>query len=390
MSARQHRKDTSDRWYHPHFSLGYCQPIRGYVYTIVAGVKRSTGMTWTPANKREALALLEQHIRAHRQGALPASVVRQPLNEATLGSTPATVYGVIKGFLDAHASTLTPNAMRMMERSVRCYFPADMTADVDALADHLALTTAQTKLQKYTISKYLSRIKRIMRYAVGRGWLSRDPTLAVASLPYEATTDPDILLEAEVEAIVGAVRGLPILGQRTPATLEQAALALTFLYLTGMRISEALRLHWADITTERILVHGKGQRLREFPLAAFPSVAECLDKIRALGLGEPDGRVFTWTTYVHLGDVMREATSVAFKKNPRRASAISGRLHVLRASAEWRWENDLGIDFVTICDLAGHSLAVRERHYRKRHKPAHLLADRIMGTGNAQADPIAR
>ncbi|MBK6418509.1 MAG: tyrosine-type recombinase/integrase [Ignavibacteria bacterium] len=270
--------------------------------------------------------------------------------------------------------------MRMIERSVRSFFPTDLAADADLLADHLAKATAQSKLNLYTTSKYLSRVKRIMRYAVGRGWLPRDPTTAVASLPYEPMTDPDILTKDEFYTLAKAVRELPISGQRTPKTLEECALALTLLYLTGMRISEALRLEWKHITTERILIHGKGQRLREFPLSPFPLVVDCFIAISALNGGQRKGRVFSWTSYVHLGDVMREASAVVFKDDTRRAHAISGRLHVLRASAEWHWENDLNIDFVTICDLAGHSLAVRERHYRKRHKPAHFLAGRIEGS----------
>lgn len=41
-------------------------------------------------------------------------------------------------------------------------------------------------------------------------------------------------------------------------------------------------------------------------------------------------------------------------------------LHSLRVAAGYYMETVMGLDDRTICDLLGHSLAVRERSYRKR------------------------
>ncbi|ADV67479.1 tyrosine-type recombinase/integrase [Deinococcus maricopensis] len=76
------------------------------------------------------------------------------------------------------------------------------------------------------------------------------------------------------------------------AVIDDASLAALLLLCahTGLRVSEALSLTWADVTPTRVTVHGKGGKVRVAPLGR--RVREAL---AALVRGAPADRLFTWS-----------------------------------------------------------------------------------------------
>ncbi|MEP7219087.1 MAG: tyrosine-type recombinase/integrase, partial [Bacteroidota bacterium] len=137
------------------------------------------------------------------------------------------------------------------------------------------------------------------------------------------------------------------------------------------RISEALALRWIDITEKSLKVMtAKGGRPRILAIDPIPGLRETLEKITRVmeeyATTSPGMRrrhsskdnIFWWVDPTDPRNMFNEAKQAIGMKDDGRT------LHTLRGSAEWWWENDLGWDDRTICDMAGHTSRVRHQHYR--------------------------
>jgi len=363
-------RPSADRWLHPEYRVGYCQNRNGVVYTCVGSDRRSTGLRWTEKNKREGLRLLKAHI---------ADVQNHS------SSRPQSWYAVLEDYLIVHK----PKYVRHLQRAVTAYLPDDVPFTVEHL--QRALVQSHERLDHFkpsTVQVYRSYMAGIFAYAIKRGWIERSP---LNVLPNVKNVRKEVFVSLAPDVVDEILKRLP----------DDWRPFFTIVAETGARAQKEIApLVWSQITDTHIHIAGKGGRDREFPLRPFPRLRQVIEELReqanqrrqadtdADGGAGADARLFPHYEYgvsqTRFYKAVREVKKIGLIAADDRIV-----IHTLRSSAEWKWENVLGLDVATICDLAGHTIAIREQYYRKR-KTSRELEQRIMNAATEGAAAIAQ
>jgi integrase/recombinase XerD len=177
----------------------------------------------------------------------------------------------IGAFLEAQAAELDA------AKNTRLAYARDLTDFADWLSRRKRTLETATRadvegylvhcdaqgLAASTRARRLSAIKQLYRFAFEEGWRDDNPAIQVRG-PGREQRLPKVLSEAEVEALLAAVRTQG----RTEDRVRNTCL-VELLYATGMRVSELVGLPVAAARGDprMILVRGKGGRERMVPLS---------------------------------------------------------------------------------------------------------------------------
>lgn len=217
-----------------------------------------------------------------------------------------------------------------------------------------------------TINRELSAMRRVMRHAYGKGWITKDIFFKAGVIEESAELERKRLLtEAEEERLLDSCGGSrEIVYERTRFGKEEKITAhhdldnphlkaLILLALdAGLRRGEILKLRWDDIHFEADVItilatNTKTQRERLVPLTQ--RTADELVRIKAFSDSE---RPFQFAN---------------FKRSWRTAKRLAGiedlRFHDLRRTAITRWIQR-GLPIAIAGKIAGHSrLETTMKHY---------------------------
>jgi len=232
-------------------------------------------------------------------------------------------------FLREHYDAERQTSWDRVEQSavhVRAFFGGDArlsSIDTDALLRFRAARLRETpRPTKNTVNHDLAYLRAAMRKAAIRGKLKTLPAFEAAKLTVKNgdKRQPRHISPAELEEIAAA---LP----------EYAELAIRFLYITGMRVRDALRLSWADVDQEdgwfRFYV-SKTDEWRELPLIEpLGELVARLEAHRAM-VARTTGRL---SDRVFVNDAGKPMTYSRVRIPWERARHEGLRLHDLRASA---------------------------------------------------------
>ncbi len=139
-------------------------------------------------------------------------------------------------------------------------------ADIQEFLAHLV---GEQKAKATSTSRAISSLKRLFRYLLRQNKMDADPTLQIAT-PKLPRSLPKSLTEQDVESLLNAPDVTSPLGMRDRTMLE-------VLYATGLRVSELVTLHVAQVSMDMgvVRVMGKGSKERLVPLGE-----EALDWLR--------------------------------------------------------------------------------------------------------------
>jgi integrase/recombinase XerC len=198
----------------------------------------------------------------------------------TVHSWPEALTGFL---LDAEARSLSPHTLSAYRRDLEG-FAESHRRHAGPLAGPAQVTPTDVGrwhreevargLRPATINRHLATLRAFYSWAVFAEVAAADPTRRCRRVP-EASPAPRSLPEAQAQALLDAARH--------SGNLRNEAL-LTLLLHTGLRVGEATRLRWDDITLrageETVLVRaGKGGKWRTVPLSA--PAATVLRRLRA-------------------------------------------------------------------------------------------------------------
>ncbi len=217
-----------------------------------------------------------------------------------------------------------------------------------------------------TVSRKIASVRGLHRFLVVEEYALADPT-ALVETPRRSRGLPKALSVDQVTGLLAAAKTGTPLGSRNSALLE-------FLYATGARVSEAIRLDQIDVDLDEAtaLVTGKGSKQRLVPLGSY-----AIDALRSyypvrrdlVGEGNDPGAVFLSMRGKRL---TRQAVWQIIKK-----AATAGGLntpevspHVLRHSAATHMIEG-GADLRTVQELLGHANISTTQVYT-RVSPQHL------------------
>lgn len=217
-----------------------------------------------------------------------------------------------------------------------------------------------------TVSRKVAAVRGLHRFLVVEEYVVVDPT-ALIETPQRTRGLPKALSVDQVTSLLAAANTGTPLGVRNVALLE-------FLYASGARVSEAIRLDQIDVDLDEAtaLVTGKGSKQRLVPLGTY-----AVDALRRyypirqslIGGGSDPGAVFVSLRGRRL---TRQAVWQIIKK-----TATVGGLdtrdvspHVLRHSAATHMIEG-GADLRTVQELLGHANISTTQVYT-RVSPQHL------------------
>ncbi|MRX70584.1 tyrosine recombinase XerC [Bacillus lacus] len=132
----------------------------------------------------------------------------------------------------------------------------------------LFLTGLHTKnySRKY-ISRKISSLRSFFKFLVREKYTEENP-FALASLPKKEQRIPSFFYESDIDALFSASDTSTPAGKRNQALLE-------VLYATGIRVSECcqLKISDVDLSTDILLVTGKGNKQRYVPFGSYANAA---------------------------------------------------------------------------------------------------------------------
>ncbi|MGC8971865.1 MAG: tyrosine recombinase XerC [bacterium] len=175
----------------------------------------------------------------------------------------------------------TVNTLKAYEKDLRQFlkFLNDenlemYSATKDNVRDFIMLLT-ENRYNKNSVVRKLSTLRRFYTFMVKRGFISENPLVSLFS-PKQEKVLPNFLTQSEMERLIENIPLDDPLGIRDRAIVE-------FLYSTGVRIGELVRLDISDIKDARqVIIKGKGNKERIVFLGeyALKSLRKYLEEVR--------------------------------------------------------------------------------------------------------------
>jgi integrase/recombinase XerD len=241
-------------------------------------------------------------------------------------------------------------------------------ADIQGFLAHLM---SGQKAKATSTSRAISSLKRLYRYLLRQNKVTADPTLQIAT-PKLPRSLPKSLTEADVELLLAAPDVQTPLGMRDRAMLE-------VLYASGLRVSELVNLHVAQVSLDMGVtrVMGKGSKERLVPLGevALDWVKRYLAEARPLLL---NGKLSDALFVTQLGSAMtRQMFWYLIKKHAKQGGLHKPLSpHTLRHAFATHLLNH-GADLRVVQMLLGHSDISTTQIYthvaRERLKQLHAV-----------------
>lgn len=220
------------------------------------------------------------------------------------------------------------------------------------------------KLSRHSVSRHLSSLRSAYQYFVDQEWLKENPFLYVQSAKAGLKL-PDFFYEDELKPLFDATNG------RKPLELRNRAL-LEFLYATGARVSECthLTLPQLDLTTQVVLLHGKGGKDRYVPFGSY-----CADALTdyfengRLSLLRDKEETHVFVNYRGEPLTSQGVEYILDQLVKKSASNLAIHPHKLRHSFATHLLNH-GADIRTVQELLGHSSLSTTQIYTHLSKEA--------------------
>lgn len=175
----------------------------------------------------------------------------------------------------------TVNTLKAYEKDLRQFlkFLRDEDLEIysatkDSVRDFIMVLT-ENRYNKNSVVRKLSTLRRFYMFMVKRGFISENPMVSLFS-PKQEKVLPNFLTQSEMEKLIENIPLDDPLGIRDRAIVE-------FLYSTGIRIGELVRLDISDVRDARqILIKGKGNKERIVFLGeyAIKSLKKYLEEVR--------------------------------------------------------------------------------------------------------------
>lgn len=374
-------RKEENRWEHPLYKIGFCLPIGSTVYTEVNGKRKTTGLRWDEANVDHAIDILtiriEEYLGKSPKESDPPVPQEAATDETTEQQNSKKLLDAMDLFVIQDLVGVSDNVENFYRLAFTHYFWRDQAlhdyhgiVDMMSLADNeaWALEHGRIHLKQSTRRKRMQYALRFFDWCIERDWCVKNPAKAFR-MPKIEEEDPRPFEQYEVRLLIDYFNA---------NNRHEMALLVEFISIMAGRIAETLGIMWTDIDEDSIHINGKGNRPRVFPrhMIGFERLEEILAELLP-NKERNEGRLWWWTSRHTPGDLLRQACD-DLGLEPGRS------LHALRKTAGDWWEDELGLSDRTIVDLAGHTIAVRRKHYRRK-KQASQLRNAVAKAASARA-----
>lgn len=341
---------------------GYIENRRGRARLRYNGVSRALGMAFIPANRKAALAVLQELVDRDRAIMLSSRFGIALATPIDVRKIP-TNFEAAAEFKRATFQDIGYGARLMYERAFSYFFQKEFEISADTtFAVLVERNTARSvdgspALADNTRIKYLQYLRSFFEWIVERGYLTRNPVDALGWPKRNEAPGGERYQTEEVDRLVKELAG---------GVSPYPALAVRFLSMTGFRIGELLALKREHARGKYLPANSKGTS-RELPIEIVPGLRKLLDEILALpdeGEAHARGKLFPWNNPTTLRTTVNAALDKLEIPRKGTVEGCTRTLHNFRDTALWWWEHDLLWIDQDRYDAAGHTGKVATKYYR--------------------------
>jgi len=234
------------------------------------------------------------------------------------------------------------------------------------LRDYRQHLLAVRRAAPSTVNRRLAAIRSFFAFLVAQGILPTNPAARLNGVR-QARPAPKALSEAELRRLLREAR-------RSPNPLHRAVILL--LAHTGLRASELCALRLGDVVLSerkgKLIVRGKGEKVREVPLNA--EAREALREWLSVRPAASDDHLFIGRR----GPLTPSGVWRIVAQYARRAGLEDVHPHVLRHTFATRLLREAGADLVVVAELLGHeSFNTTARYTRPSEKDLEGAVERL-------------
>ena len=319
------KKNIKDTIQHKLYRNAHLYNRDGVIYTHIRyeakKYRNTTNLVWHPDNFEYALNILEQRIQKiqnpHPEG--------KPFNE------------IFEQFLNLKTKYVSKDTLYKYRLAWRHFITKDYTTNgIELMRQDIATNIANSKLSNNTISKQLQLIEGFFNYCIEHNYIPKSPVTS-SMIPPTSNVKVVAYTDEEVKRIISYF----------PHNSDMNLL-LRIIANTGMRVSEAVNLKRENILVDRIIIIGKGNIERFFPIQAGSE----LEKICTFC--KKRETPFTWTTKRR----PERNLLTALKKLKINTTGF----HPLRKYFENKLI-DSGVNIKVTAQLLGHTTQIQSKHY---------------------------
>lgn len=346
--ARPRDTERKDRWYfrkdHPYYNYGYVFERGGKSFVFIKPnnhrkrLRKSLDIPFAAKNKAIALNALETMIVEHNQ----------PVNKLKEGII--SVYGLFEAYANVKFPNASTNLQYKYTSGFQKIFPEDISIEnLGAVTVFIEtrITDLQAQYHNNYVRKMLQFVATIFNYHVKRGVLQYNP-LFKELYPDEVTAKKEVYTKNDINNIYNHF---------IQNNKEELAYLIEFVAITGCRIDEAIKAKWYDVNDDILIIHGKGNRDREFPINVFEDMPLLLEKIKYLKKNNVNNKIFSWIASEkprkHLRNAVKELNIT-----------VTG-FHAIRRFRENQLANELDLPPRIVAALLGHTERIQKKHYLK-------------------------
>lgn len=352
------RKRKGKRWDHPDYKKGvYCFERDGYVHTYIFGDRKSIkNLPWNKTNKEFAIQVLDKRVREYfeRENGINSNRI-ETFSELFLQ------YKELKLSRLKEISKVTfINGIKLLMQNNDFYLNDifEITKYIDSRVKELKFKEGYSDS---TINNSLTQLRTVFNFGIESDIILSNPIkpwLKIKNTNYKFT----ICSRDQLNHFIDTLKDY--IAECTKPKSKMAALRLMYtlrlIGITGMRRDEVFKMEDWHIQKNKLLIHGKNEKWREFPYSINPSLKELLDEIL-----EFKSKYF-----------MSENSLLGFKtsgsmgvyiNNYRKMLNIENveevKFHAIRKLVENEMMNDYRLNDNVVRSLIGHSIQTQSKHY---------------------------
>jgi len=310
------------------YHKGYCYERNNRIYFNVLGERKSTGLTWSETFKTQALALLENEI------------ISQLNADGVDAIMPVSQF--FENWRQLKFKNISPAMRQKYGYCIKHFITEDLPLDSHILREHILQNAINSPLAQGTIARELRLLRGVLEYAVEIELIKANP-ISSKIIPKIKSDSLITYSNDEIRVIIKSL---------SPKHYE-LALLVEFIWITGLRIAEALEIKREDVLPDSIRIYGKGGYVRHIPLQLHPRLKAMTKKL----LTPPKKqKLFRWGT--------TRGVSNIFRKYLKQTDTYKSQnlFHAIRR----RTVNNMiesGIAIQTAAAILGHTIPVMHKHY---------------------------
>lgn len=334
---RTRNPKRKDRWYlppnHPLNRFGYVYNRGGIAYLRIGQSRKTTNIPFIESSKELVFSLLIEFI--HQKKFASQTKI-------------ATLSAGVTLFFTIHQN-LSLVRVQSIKHSIKSLIKQDFFLnESDKIRNHIIENinhlTKTLNRKPSTMNKHTSNLFQFFAFLHSEGYIDKNPISKNLMNIKEQEAEILTYTQQELQSIFEYFTDLDYKH------------FFQFMYITGVRISEAISLEWSDITENYIDIKGKGNIQRVIPIKPFKDLQLLLESMQLAKTSTK--KVFQRSKRQYTRALKECLESLGIYEHRKNS-------HSFRKTRENELIHNQNFTTKVIAELLGHSESIQKKHYLK-------------------------